>query len=313
MLREQVDAIIRGISPGTFYNTLNDVDGPGRGNSAFVERIERPKEGGILLYLLYYKYPYKGKPDTASVDRLHTLKKILFTAVKSIQNRQTKIALALLLFLPKRFMRGILLSGISYFHYLTKFMLAYDFIRPDRYSRCIREVYRTFGAMIGREKEEWMKKAIEMARDIICMLIELDTAYKFRFQDISLEIKLEEILGGKERMLAEIERLFSILIKREKDDIMRNKWIIIRRSLLQVLKRTEMAREFVKKFFKELNLKEIYPDEGDRYFDLLRKDYDFFGKTLPERIEERKQIDGENWKYFEILANSFLADYKNYK
>jgi hypothetical protein len=285
---------------------LNDVDGPGRGNAAIVIREERPKEGGILIHLLNYKYPYKGNPFQSSVDNLCIIKKNILFTIRSVSNLQTKIYLALLLFLPRIFTRGIISSVVNYYHTLVIHFLHYDFIKPERYCNCVRELYRTFTILSEKEKEEWKRKIIETARDISCMFIELDSAYKFRFQDIILELKPEEVRG--KRMIKEIERLFDIMIERERVGYMKAKWQQVKRAIIQGL-RVKLARKFIEEFINEVNLKKLYPDKADRYYDLLRKDYDFFGKSLPVRIKERKKIEGENWKHFEELANSFLKEY----
>jgi len=302
MLREHINEIKRDRP----IRILNDVDGPGRGNAAIVIREERPKEGGILIYLLNYKYPYKGNPYLESVKNLGVIKKIIRYSIESISNLQTKIYLALLLLLPKIFTRGIISSVVNYYHTLTNHFLHHDFIKPERYCTCVREIYRTFTVLSGKAKEDWERKLIETIRDISCMFIELDSAYKFRFQDIIFKLKPEEIRGKK--MIKEIGRLFDIIIEREKNEGMKVKWRQVKKPALQGL-RIKLVRRFIEDFIREVDLKKLYPDKADRYFDLLRLDYDFFGKSLPARVKERKKIEGENWKHFEEVANSFLEEY----
>lgn len=316
MLREDINNILATHYQGTGYKLLNDIDGPGRGNAAIIIREERPKEGGIYLFLLNYKYPYKGSPYLGSVENLGNLKKTILCAVKSISNLQTKIYLAVLSLLPRILTRGIISSAVNYYYLLMGRFLEHDFIKPERYCICVREIYRTLTVLTEREKEEWVKKIIEIVREIFCMFIELDSAYKFRFQDIILELKTEEI-RGKKRMIKEVERLFDIMISRERPQFpegtnaegMVKKWRRMKKFAILLLKRVKLARKIMEDFFQEVDLKKMYPDKGDRYFDLLRRDYDFFGKPYPIRMQERKRIEGENWKYFEKLANYFLQEF----
>jgi hypothetical protein len=66
-------------------------------------------------------------------------------------------------------------------------------LKPERYCRAVREVYRLFTLMSDREcnkknKLRWLK-----VRDMVCVVMEFDSAYRFRFQDMIKEAKIEEL------------------------------------------------------------------------------------------------------------------------
>ena len=306
MLREQTEALIRerGLS---VFNTFNDIDGPGMGNSALVDRIERPKEGGIYNYLVGYKHPYKGKPNTDSVMNLHTIKKFFKLAVDSYTGKSIKIFIGLLFILPRFITKPILEPIINHLDNFIDFRLRYDFLHPERYCSCVREIYRTFAVISGRRKNLLDKKILRMARDLICLSLEYDSAYRFRFQDIMAETNKERLLADPKK---EIDRLFGILLARE----IEADWMVEKFSKLRKI--TSLALSFwrvkriVKEFILEIDIEKLKPDEADKYYYYLRKDYDFFGKSLPERIEMRKKMEAENWVAFEPVAQAFLSAYK---
>ena len=50
-----------------------------------------------------------------------------------------------------------------------------------------------FNILIEKEKKPWLKEKWEKIRDLVCLILEFDNAYRFRFQDVLSEIRLEEI------------------------------------------------------------------------------------------------------------------------
>jgi hypothetical protein len=127
-------------------------------DKAKVEKVEFPKEGGTFTYLEGHPYPFPGFPDKGMVEAARWIKK----------------------FWP---------AMISAAHSL----LAPHLIKPERYSRPVREIYRLFNILIEREKEPGMKDKWTKMRDVICHVLEFDNAYRFRLQDVLKEINLDEI------------------------------------------------------------------------------------------------------------------------
>lgn len=202
-------------------------------------------------------------------------------------------------------------SLMDTYYVLMEYVLRYDCLVDKRYCVSVREMKRVFDLMIER-MEGWKKKLLMIIRNFVVVTMEFDSAYRFRWQDIMIEVKKEELVVGGRRQVKEIERLFKILKSRERQEMDR-KWDKLREYLMPALRFSKFFRGLMSEFFKEVDLEKLKPDEGDRYFDLLRKDYDFFGKSLPERIEERKEIEGDNWVNFEDLAQAFLQDYRGLK
>ena len=299
MLRQLIDEMVqaRGMNPLP-YKILYDVDGTGIGNAAWAEREERPKEGGIFVYLWGYKYPYRGNPEGETVKRLATFKKNLRLMAESVRSWQTKVLIGLVLLMPK-FMAGFLLKDVvGYLHYSFHNSLREQLLKPIRYCRCVRELYRTFDVLITKEKNKTIKKLLEFARDLICMSIEMDSAYRFRWQDA--------ISGMKEKI--DIVKFFDVLIEREVENDMKDRWRHLKKTICPAFK-IGLIKSIFNDFNKEVNLAELMPDEIDDYYNSMRQDYEFRGKLLPERIEARKILEGDNWKYFEPVATDFLREY----
>lgn len=66
-------------------------------------------------------------------------------------------------------------------------------LKPEKYCRMVREVYRLFNLMIERECNDKHKIRWEKIRDMVCIVLEFDNAYRFRAQDIIKEARISEL------------------------------------------------------------------------------------------------------------------------
>lgn len=300
----------------TYYKRLTDIDGPGVGNSAIEERAERPKEGGVYIYAYGYKYPYKGSPDVASVEQFRYVKKLILFMLLAVKNRVVMVSIGLITLMPNFIKKHFFRAIVTFFDPMIYWLLYYVYLKPDKYCICVRELYRAFNVIKRREKDEYAIKAIRIIRDVFCLFIEQDSAYKFRFQDIMAEVDTYRLRRGGIGMADEILRLMHIMKDREVDKKTMSdyKWVAIEKLIKPAFLIKEV-RHYFHEFVKEVDFNKLEPDEGDWYYDTLRLDYDFGGKLLPQRIEERKAMDRENWdKYnFDELARLFLIEYNNRK
>jgi hypothetical protein len=123
-----------------------------------VENIEYPKEGGVLTYLKGFKFPFPGFPAQPFVHKTALIKALIPALCKG-----------------------------------AKYVISSDNIDPKKYSRPVREIYRLFNLLIEKEKREEMKQKWVNLRDVICYILEFDSAYRFRLQDVLREINLKEI------------------------------------------------------------------------------------------------------------------------
>lgn len=319
MLNEDVLKFIqeRQLGDPNILNYLIDIDGPGKGgNRGIIASIEKPKEGGRLVYLYNYKYPYRGMAPTAEdIDKFYMIKKVYWCAILAFNNLPAKIWLGLLFILPRFLTEKLLCSVLNYFLWVQEWALQYQLLKPYRYCPTVRETYRVLILMAERvKKSSFKQKLLLLVRDFLCMILELDTAYKFRWYDIMAEAKKEELIRTDKRQVKEVKRLLGLLCQREiSQKGMAEKFRRIGKYLILGLRFSKFLRKLVAEFFREADLEKIKPDEGDKYYLYLRMDYNFWGKDLTTRVEERKKIDGESWKYFENVANAFLADRQRWK
>lgn len=115
----------------------------------YVREIRLPKEGGI--YTVFEGMPpRKGFPINESVDAADHAKKAIMSILKTPM-------ILLLPFCWKKFLREI-----------AKIVAPHR-LKPERYCTSVREVYRVIKN--------------ENLRDVACVVLEFDSAYRYRFQD----------------------------------------------------------------------------------------------------------------------------------
>lgn len=120
-------------------------------------------EGGVETYIKGHKHPYPGFPTEERTSVLHSLKAVLPMAIKVVY-------------------KGMLKS--------KKNVIIKD---PKHYSKAVREIYRLFDVLAKRENLPAMKRRWVVMRDVLCSVLELDDAYRFRMQDVLSELNKDKI------------------------------------------------------------------------------------------------------------------------
>lgn len=225
-----------------------------------LEKVVFPKGGGILTYLRGYKEPYRGFPYFEMVERVDDIKKISKKVFSRIYHDTKGIKRLKLLFLFP-----MLRTIINGFRYALWFHTSKFKMRIKRYSQPMREIYRVWNTLGDSEEiKEW--------RDIVCMILEFDNAYRYRVQDILSELNKETL---KKNPLKEILRLMDLLIERELEEGVQNKWKEMRDLGGFYLRIARGLLSMVQEFLLEINLEEVKFSKEDLYFCVMRTDYDF--------------------------------------
>lgn len=235
-----------------------------------LQRVEFPEGSGPLTFMENYKYPYKGFPFYEFVDKIDVIKKIsrslqsgIFHGLKG----KNKFVLYLLIPFVPLFGRNIFWAFTYSFHRLIERFR----IKPQMYCTSVKEVHRAWSK--DRDGESAKTKDLRfMLRDIECMILEYDNAYRFRMQDILPHLDKEALRADP---IAEICRLLDIEISRELLEEKKDSW-----RLLQMFAKYFMRydKELLKIFVDlllEVDLTKVALDEGDIEFASKRKDYIF--------------------------------------
>ena len=209
-----------------------------------LKQVVLPKEGGILTYYEGGEHPRKGFPHNDTLERVDEIKKFFKgLAFGFIGFRGRIILLVFLLLFRKRLTKSIrtLLSevqGIFMFHLL----------KPERYCICVREVYQAI-------------PDDTRVRDILCMVLEFDDAYRYRFQDIVGELNKNSFARNP---IKELDRLLFLAYTRESDVRLQRTWKNMRQLLFCSFFFRDIRNQIIE-FFRRIDPEKVKMDEADRY------------------------------------------------
>jgi len=260
-----------------------------------VENVSTPESGGIFTKYVGCNYLFKGYPDYRILDYIYASKRVLAGFFQLMKNKPIRFLLGIdyifYLLMPKASKKKVLFGVMDYVLSITHW-IEYKYVfalQTNLYCKSVREIYRASEIILNDFDEDY-KKRLRKFRDIACMILEMDYAYRARFQDI-LPLLDKEAL--KKNPKKELKRLTDIFIEREAVDgynVLTDKWIGLQKILLTGL-RFKKIRNVIMKFLLEIDLKEIERDESDWYFALNRNDYLYGGKTYEERLKIKEEMD----------------------
>jgi hypothetical protein len=131
-----------------------------------------PKEGGMESWIPGHDFPFPGMPDDRVVGTIDIIKRMFPIIYKwawvILRDR-----------LPNYLIPQSQNGEIG-------------LVDPKKYSRAIRELHRVFTLVRSREGEPEMKAKWTEMRDVICLFLEFDDAYRFRFMELMLEYDKEQ-------------------------------------------------------------------------------------------------------------------------
>lgn len=234
-----------------------------------LSRVEFPEGGGVHTYMEGFTHPYKGFPFFESVEKIDAIKKIQRAALSSMYHSFKKRPWwqkAFLITVPWIFTDLIRAYIYSFHRMIDRFKT-----KRERYCTAVREVHRAF-SIEWHDEKDGDKEMRLMLRDILCMFLEYDNAYRFRFQDIVAELNKENL---KKDTAGEIFRLLNLLQSREKTQEITDSWTLVKTFFKYALKLNPRAKRYIRGILGNLDLEKIALDPGDIEYCEKRVDYQF--------------------------------------
>ena len=245
-----------------------------------LQKVEFPKEGGVLTWMEGFDYPYKGYPHHEFVDRVDSVKKMnramlsgLYHQLKSIP-RWRFITVLPALWVIKSMVR-------AWVHVFYRAMERTR-IKPERYCVAVRDIYASFNAPMAKERAKEAEFRTEL-RDLVCMVLEMDNAYRYRAQDVLAELNKDALRKHPRR---ELVRLLDLLASRERHQEVRDTWKLIRAVVRFYLLLDPTLTKTVAFALSRIQPDNVRLDTMDKAYCLPRKDYTFGFQLYPQLEDE---------------------------
>lgn len=255
-------------------------------------KVEFPDKGGVLTFMEGMEHPYKGFPFFEFVDKIDLVKKASRGILSSLYH---SLATGSPLYLNndsgeanhvrpqakrQRFFRWVLLKTIG--GRILKYMIRaeiYTFarfidrfkIKQNKYSDAVREVYRAYSVVPWGETEEEKHLRLQL-RDLFCMYLECDNAYRFRFQDLFPELDKQAL---RKDPYTELKRVYDIAISRELKREIKDTWVLVKWLIDHYLPSDKAMRKLLINVSCQIDVEKIKLDEADISYCRPRKDYVF--------------------------------------
>lgn len=284
-------------------------------DSSSLENVEFPPEGGVLTYMSGMEEPYKGFPFHEMVDKIDILKKVVRGTLSSFfhsSKRRNKLQLLTILFVPWLVTDSVRALVYTFFRMVERFK-----IKPIMYSTSMRELHRVFSIEHFNEKPQDREFRLQL-RDLTCMILEMDNAYRFRFQDVMSELDKVSLRKNPGK---ELVRLLTLMQSREKEQTVKDTWTLFKTFLPIALFFSRKTRRYVIDILTSLDLEQIKLSKEDRAFCVPRSDYTF-GFTqnptpevqaLMARLAEKKRKEEERAKVRDESTKAHEALFARHK
>lgn len=242
-----------------------------------IERIEFPETGGQYVYHVGKKYPLRGFPYPRALHACEVPKRTLINFIGFLSNKDLILVYLAFAVLPRKMKAKIIERWmITYIELADRFLI--EHYLQDRFLTNICQELKLFLTVFFHK----LGISIEMASHFamsFTTLIEYDSAYRLRIEDLLTETTKERMLANP---VKEVKLLIEILAKRDPT----------RPHLVDKFNKFSLIMKygffFIRKPFrealKEVNFEKMQYDDIDR--DLVKHwiNYDFFGLTIEERL-----------------------------
>ena len=256
---------------------------------ATLEKVEILPAGGILTYMSNHGYPYRGFPFFEFVERTDYIKKTVRSYLSGLYHSlKDKPKVFFITLLPALWILKYFIRAAAYTFYRN---IERSRVKPEIYSKSIKALYDAFGGFREHESEKRHELRF-LFRDLICMVLEFDNAYRFRLQDIAEDINQEAI---KKNVIKELIRLLSVAQSREKTQPVKDTWTLFKYLIRFYLRFDKDVRIILRDVLQRVNLEEVKLTDEDKYYTVLRQDYTFKWMTeledKPKKDNDRKLYD----------------------
>lgn len=257
-----------------------------------------PPEGGMFSLYDNEPLPRKGHADPRAVRLNNELKRVLLAMMIPLASKQMILpALVLLLTPKKKFFEKVL------FHYtrLADSIVRDSYLKSEFYNNTSKEIWKFTRIFLGKVGFDG-----DLTGKVLANMFEWDDAYRTRVVDICSELRLEALLKNPRKELLRVEKIYESreLCKGSNDVEGRFKAAF---SLVRTLLLLPKYKKAFAETLEEIDFSKLQFDDIDRYYCLIRGEYNFFGQPIEIRATQYHYIH-ENYNLKRIINDKKMSD-----
>ncbi|MDD5178324.1 MAG: hypothetical protein PHT54_03545 [Candidatus Nanoarchaeia archaeon] len=228
-------------------------------------------DGTIRTYVKEKKEPLTSYADSETVNSITAYKHLFILILKNFnkQNLFGKVIILIYLYLNKQ----------VFIEYSERFFKLFRMLLKDEYwSNPIKEIRRVLKVKFN-----------PIVIDIISLILEYDSAYKNRVQDVLPLLDKSKLKGFS--AIKEVSRLVDILIERDYEEMRNEKWRPLKKITKMVMLLPKIRKEIIA-ILKDIDLDKIAFTKEDLYWIRQFPSYKWLGKNTSENLKDNIRIYG---------------------
>ncbi len=244
----------------------------------FTGKIDVGPHGGMLLWHEGVPFPKKGFPYPEALWAVNIIKRQTMMLVMSFARKELLAPIGIFCLLPYSMKLSYIQNLLDRYCWNSDYILSNVYLKERYMTPCAKELMKMmdlFLVKIGISSETAHKTA-----KIFAHLVEYDDAYRYRIEDIFSETSKQELL---DRPIHTMRKLIGLIKAREKE--VGDKFIAFGNMAVLALLLPRFRKAF-RSAVKHSEFELLQLDEADRYHVLVRTGYDFFGRSIDDRMKE---------------------------
>lgn len=265
-----------------------------------IDKVEFPLSGGVLTYMKGNEHPYRGFPFYEFVEKVDSIKKLSRGILSGLYGElKTVNKIWLITLLPALwFFKPLVYAGIYSFWRL----IVRSRVKTTRYSEAVQEIHRGFDYDDFTENGK-TRQIRQWVKDIVCMILEFDNAYRFRFQDAIEELDKENL---QKNPLGEIEKILTSMQSRELGQDIKDTWTLLKMFCRLYLRFDKRLLRIIVSSLLRIDIGKIKLSDDDKFYCPFRKDFQprFMKGLLETKI---KKLSKEQKKDRFVIEKAILS------
>lgn len=241
---------------------------------AEISKVEYSEADGFFTWFKDAgSWPVNGFPDINSVFGLtacDSAKKYIKSWLVVASSRPVRYVLPFFIFIPKK--ERIINTWLKEFADFSVPTLKEFIFEPQFYSRPVKEIHRVL-SLFGEDE------VTKQIADAVCMILEYDRPYRYRFQDMLSIFNVEAL---KKNPAKEVKRVIEIFVERDK----MRPWKSMGWLVWAGVRFIKPIREAIVFFVTSLDMSRITLSNSDKYHCYLNFGYTYNGEDYERRAAE---------------------------
>lgn len=265
--------------PEELFRNISTAEAVGREQQHFTKITDYALSDGLLVYLEGAEYPQRGIVTPEMMAAMNISKRLFVQMIK-VASSPVMFPVYIILLLSSKKKKIAFFEKLAEMYGDVAYKAISNFVLKEEYQPAFSKELEWFVYFFLKQVGISVKNCT-MISEAISTLVQGDNAYRYRVMDIFEGTTKEKLIENPRK---EINRLVGMFLSREKNSVVRQKFIMIGYIISAVLLVPSIKKAFIEAL-ERTDLHKLKFNEVDMYWALLYKDYNCLGMSYAMRRE----------------------------